>query len=180
MSFEEFQDGGQGGHLGYRNGTILAIMNLCVTVMPPIKFQLNRTLGDVVWRISRWQSWWWPSWISERNDFSNSESPCCHNASYWVSAQSNLWFWRRCRKCEKLTMDDGRTTDNRPLHKLTCSKATDKLKIHKLQPQIFFFFFWGGGGGGGGGCSLMAQLLLTLLRSCWASQFSFSSFPRQV
>ena len=48
MSFEEFQDGGQGGHLGYQNGTILAIMNLCVTVMPPIKFQLNRTLGDVV------------------------------------------------------------------------------------------------------------------------------------
>ena len=33
------------GHLGYRNGTILAILNLCVTVivMPPIKFQLNRT-----------------------------------------------------------------------------------------------------------------------------------------
>ena len=32
-----------GGHLGYRNGTILAILNLCVTVMPPIKFQLNWT-----------------------------------------------------------------------------------------------------------------------------------------
>ena len=27
MSFEEFQDGH--GHLGYRNGTILAILNLC-------------------------------------------------------------------------------------------------------------------------------------------------------
>ena len=33
----------RGGHLGYRNGTILAILNLSVTVMPPIKFQLNRT-----------------------------------------------------------------------------------------------------------------------------------------
>ena len=43
MSFEEFQDGGPGSHLGYRNGTILAILNLCVTVMPPIKFQLNQT-----------------------------------------------------------------------------------------------------------------------------------------
>ena len=43
MSFEEFQDGSPGGHLGYRNGTILAILNLCVTMMPPIKFQLNRT-----------------------------------------------------------------------------------------------------------------------------------------
>ena len=36
MSFEKFQD-------GYRNGTILAILNLCVTVMPPMKFQLNQT-----------------------------------------------------------------------------------------------------------------------------------------
>ena len=26
--FEEFQDGHHGGHLGYRNGTILAILNL--------------------------------------------------------------------------------------------------------------------------------------------------------
>ena len=38
-------------------------------------------------------------------DFSNSESRCCHNASHYVSAQSNLWFWRRCRTCEKLTRD---------------------------------------------------------------------------
>ena len=43
MSFKEFQDGHRGGHLGYRNGIILAILNLCVTVMPPIKFQLNWT-----------------------------------------------------------------------------------------------------------------------------------------
>ena len=38
-------------YLGYRKGTMLAILNLCVTVMPPIKFQLNRTYGlgeDVV------------------------------------------------------------------------------------------------------------------------------------
>ena len=50
MLFEEFQDG-RGGHLGYRNGMILAILNLCVTVMSPIKFWLNRTNsvgGDVV------------------------------------------------------------------------------------------------------------------------------------
>ena len=38
MSFEEFLDGRLGGHLRYRNGTILAILNLCVTVMPPINF----------------------------------------------------------------------------------------------------------------------------------------------
>ena len=38
-------------HLGSRNGTILAILNLCVTVKPPIKFHLNLTSGlegDVV------------------------------------------------------------------------------------------------------------------------------------
>ena len=60
MLLEEFQDGHHGGQLGYGNGTILAILNLCVTVMPPIKFQLNQTSslgGDVVWRISRWPPW---------------------------------------------------------------------------------------------------------------------------
>ena len=46
MWFEEFKD----GHLGYQNGTIFEILNLSVTVMPPIKFPLNLTygLGDVV------------------------------------------------------------------------------------------------------------------------------------
>ena len=50
MSVKEFQDGGHGGNLGSWNGMILAILNLCVTVMPPIKFQLNWTydLGDVI------------------------------------------------------------------------------------------------------------------------------------
>ena len=51
MLFAEFHDGLHGGHLGYWNGTISAILNLCVTVMPPIKFQLNPTYslaGDVV------------------------------------------------------------------------------------------------------------------------------------
>ena len=41
MSFEEFQD----GHLGYRNGMILAILNLYVALMPPVKFWLNGTYG---------------------------------------------------------------------------------------------------------------------------------------
>ena len=50
MSFEKFRDDRHGGDLRYRNGTILAILNLCVTVMSPTKFQLNRTsdLEDVV------------------------------------------------------------------------------------------------------------------------------------
>ena len=39
---------------------------------------------------------WQPSWISEPNDFCNSEPLCCSNASHQVSAQSDLWFGRRC------------------------------------------------------------------------------------
>ena len=99
MSFEEFQDGSRGGHLGYQNRKILSILNLCVTVMPPIKFWLNLTyslVGDVVWRISKWPPWW-PSWISEWKDFSNSESLCHCDASHQVSAQPDLRFGRRCR-----------------------------------------------------------------------------------
>ena len=37
---EEFSNS---SHLVDQNGTNLAILNLCVTVMPPIKFQLNPT-----------------------------------------------------------------------------------------------------------------------------------------
>ena len=99
MSFEELQDGYRGSHLGYRNGMILAILNLCVTVMFPIKFWLNQTYGlgaDVVWRISRCPPWR-PSWLSERNNFSNFESLYRSDASHKVFAQSDLWFGRRCR-----------------------------------------------------------------------------------
>ena len=76
MWFEEFQDG---GYLGYWNRMILAILNFHNTPMPPIKFKLNQTYcsgADAIWRFSRWLPWW-PSWISERNHFSNSKSPCC-------------------------------------------------------------------------------------------------------
>ena len=34
------------GHLGYRNGTILAILTLHVARIPPTKFQLNQTYGS--------------------------------------------------------------------------------------------------------------------------------------
>ena len=46
MSFEEFQDGRPGSHLGYRNGTILAILNLHIATLPPTKFQFNPTYGS--------------------------------------------------------------------------------------------------------------------------------------
>ena len=135
MSFEEFQDG---SHLGYLNKMILAILILCVTVMPPTKFQLNWTYslgGDVVWRISRWQ----PSWISELNNFSKSESPCCHNASQQVSTQSNLRVWRRCWKYEKLTTDDGWRTAGHGIswprwaYKYLCTSFRQKLTTALLE-----------------------------------------------
>ena len=45
MWFEEFQDGHYGGHLGYLNRMILAILSLHNTPMPSIKFQFNPTYG---------------------------------------------------------------------------------------------------------------------------------------
>ena len=75
MSFEEFQNGCHGGHLGYRNGTILAILNLYNAPMPPIKFLLNLTWFGRRCRLKNFKmAPWRLSWISERNDCSNSES----------------------------------------------------------------------------------------------------------
>ena len=68
--------------------TIFALLNLYVTLMPPIKFGMNPHYSfgeDVVWRISRWPPWQ-PSWMSNWNEFSSSESPCLPNASNQVSA----------------------------------------------------------------------------------------------
>ena len=87
------------GHLWYRNGMILAVLNLYVATMPPIKFRLNLSHGlgeDLVERISRWPPWR-QSWISEWNEFSYSESLCHCDASHQVSTQSDLRFARRCR-----------------------------------------------------------------------------------
>ena len=85
IRFEDFKMATSGAILVI--GTTLAILNLYVTPIPPIKFGLNQHYGlggDVVWRISRWPLWQ-PSWMSEWNEFSSSESPCLPNASYQVS-----------------------------------------------------------------------------------------------
>ena len=42
----EFQDGCHGGHLGYQDETIFAILNLHVATMHSFKFQLNPTYGS--------------------------------------------------------------------------------------------------------------------------------------
>ena len=69
MWFEELQDGRYGGHLGYWNRTILAILNFRNTLIPLIMNKRNQTYRsgvDVIWRFSRWLPWR-PSWISEQN-----------------------------------------------------------------------------------------------------------------
>ena len=95
--FEEFQDDHCGGLLEYLNGTNLAVLNLHVSQMPPIKlqhYQIYRSRADVVSRFSSWSPWQ-PSWILEQNEFSNSNSPCHPNASHKVWAQSYLLFGSR-------------------------------------------------------------------------------------
>ena len=84
------QDGPHGGHLGCLIGTNLAVLNLHVSLMPPTKFQLNPTYCSRAYVVSRLSSWppWWPSWILEWNQFSNSKSPCHLNASNQGWAQS--------------------------------------------------------------------------------------------
>ena len=63
----DFQDGCHGGHLGFLIGMILAIFDLQVTQMLPSKFGGNWPFGsEAKNRFSRW----WPSWISNRHDFS--------------------------------------------------------------------------------------------------------------
>ena len=46
MSFEEFQNGHHGGHLGYPNGTILAIPNLYVAPLPSSFGSIRRTIWE--------------------------------------------------------------------------------------------------------------------------------------
>ena len=68
----DFQYGRHGGHLEFPMGTILAIFNLQVTPILPIKFQINWHFGlgvEVKNGFSRWRPRR-PSWISHRKDFS--------------------------------------------------------------------------------------------------------------
>ena len=59
-------------HLGFLIRMLLAIFDLHVTLMLPTKFQVNWPFGsgeEVKNRFSRWLPWW-PSLISDANDFS--------------------------------------------------------------------------------------------------------------
>ena len=62
----DIQDGRQGGHSGFPIRMILAIFDLQVTPMLPDKIDSGEEEKN---RFSRWPPWW-PSWISNLNDFS--------------------------------------------------------------------------------------------------------------
>ena len=85
MSFQDSQDGHHGGHLGYWNGTNLALLNLHATPMPPMVWAKSDIAfgADMVWRFSRWPA-------------CNSESQCCSDASHQVYVQSDLRFGSGC------------------------------------------------------------------------------------
>ena len=90
MSFEEFQDGGHGGNLGYRNGTNSVILNLYNTPMPQVSAQSDLWFGRRCRLKNFKMASWQPSWISKRNDFGNSESLYHCEASHQVLAQSDM------------------------------------------------------------------------------------------
>ena len=101
----------------------LAILNLHVTPMPPIKFRLNLTYHlEEMWfeeflgywnktflailnfrsgaeDFLRWLPWW-SSWISEQNFSSSSKSPCCLNAFHLSYHSIRLTVW------EQITIKD--------------------------------------------------------------------------
>ena len=81
MSSKHFQDGHHGGHLGYRNITIIAYLNCYVAQKPPTKFRLIRV------RV-------YEQMCSEDfHDGRNFESECCSDVSNQVSAQRFKQLW---------------------------------------------------------------------------------------
>ena len=89
----DFQDSCHGGHLRFPIGMILAIFDPQVTLMLPTKFRVNWPFDseEAKTRFSRW----WPTWISDRNDFSYFWSSSHPDASYQVSIQLAFQFRRR-------------------------------------------------------------------------------------
>ena len=72
--------------IGFWIGTILAIFDLQVVPILPTKFRVNWSFGsgeEAKNRFSRWPPWW-PSWISDRKDFSYFLSTSHLDASYQV------------------------------------------------------------------------------------------------
>ena len=70
----DFQHGGEGDCLGFPSGTIVAVFDTQVNLVPvlPSKFRVMWSFhsGEKIQnRLSR-QRLWWPSWISDQNNIS--------------------------------------------------------------------------------------------------------------
>ena len=79
---------------------ILAIFDLQVTPMLLTKFKVKTPFGsgeEAKNRFSRWRPWW-PSWISDWNDFSYFRSISHPEAFYQVSSQLAFGFRRKSKK----------------------------------------------------------------------------------
>ena len=75
MVFDGYQDGYNGSHIIYSNGTGKAFMNVHV-VLDSYRFITFLHLKLCLLKKSSLLPWE-PNWISESNDSSNSEFPCC-------------------------------------------------------------------------------------------------------
>ena len=94
----DFQDGRHGGNLGFPIGMILAIFDLQVTPMLPTELQVNWPFGSGEEAKNRFSRPWWPSWISDWNNFSYFLSKSHPDASYQDSSQLAFWFRKRSEK----------------------------------------------------------------------------------
>ena len=76
LLLEEFQDD---CNFGYQNRFWISVASMASSNH---LFKSTYGLGDAVWI---WLPWW-PSWISEQNDLSNSKSQCYPDASHSFSS----------------------------------------------------------------------------------------------
>ena len=113
----DFQDGRNGGYLGFPIETILATFNLPVTPILPTQFQVNWPFGSGEEAENRFSIWppWRPSWISDPNDFSYFWCTSHSDASYQVSSQlaqgcRRSWLFKQIVGDAQRTRDDGRQT----------------------------------------------------------------------
>ena len=118
---KEFQDGRHGGYLGYQNGMILAILTFYAASMPTIKFLLNPTYGLGECRLKNVKI----AMVTAILDIGTEQFQ-----QFWISMKP------QCLPPSFSYMDWQLTTDNRPQHKLTCSKGPDEFIINLTFPLL--------------------------------------------
>ena len=160
MSFEEFQDGYQGGHLRYRNGMF---QQFCISMLPKClllsfsSIQLmvleemskmwkanDRQTDDRPLHKLTWSKATGELMIRSGQVLNSSKIPGRSNANWMIYADDKV---RGCfskqgavtlkinykEEMSKMWKANDGQTDDRPLHKLTWSKATGELMIRSGQ-----------------------------------------------